>query len=178
MTSTDLRQRATPQIRIRPHAVGDMAYVVHRHAVLYHQEYGFDITFEALVARIAADFIEEFDPSRYCSRIVEADGAIVGSAFVVPMAADASKTGGPTVAKLRPVYLEPHLRGAGIAGQLVEECMAFARGAGYGRMTLWTQDILLPTRRLYGRFGFQCVASKVAIDFGRSMVNETWEREL
>ena len=117
-----------PPVVIRPHRIGDMGFVVHRHAVLYNEDYGFDASFEVLVARGAADFIESFDPARHCARIAEIDGRIAGSAFVVAKSA--------TVAKLRLVYLEPWARGSGLGRRLVEECLAFARSAGYSRKTV------------------------------------------
>ena len=147
-----------------------MGHVIHRHAVLYHQEYGFDASFEALVARVAAEFIEGFDPARHCAGIAEIDGAIVGSALVV------AKT--QTVAKLRLVYLEPFARSSGLGRRLVEDGMAFARTAGYSRMTLWTQDILVPARRLYASLGFERTSAEPLDAFGRHMITETWEREL
>lgn len=157
-----------PSLRLpRP---GDIGWVVHRHAALYHEEYGFDWTFEALVARIAADVIDTFDPARDCIRIACVGDRIAGSAFVVRQSDE--------VAKLRLVYLEPWARGTGLGRRLVEDCMGFARGAGYSRMTLWTQDFLLPARRLYAGLGFVLVSSNSVIDFGRPMVNEVWEREL
>lgn len=155
---------------IRPHGIGDMAYVVHRHAVLYHQEYGFDASFEVLVARVAADFIERYDPAVDCSRLAEIDGRIAGSAFVVH--------GSDRVAKLRLVYLEPSARGSGLGRRLVDSCMEFARGAGYARMTLATHDILLPARRLYTRLGFVRTNAEPVHNFGRQMLDETWERDL
>lgn len=158
---------------LRPLRPGDLGHVVARHGALYSAEYGFDITFEALVARIAADFIDQFDGTRYHASIAELDGAVVGSAFVVPAGADR-----PEVAKLRLVYLEPHLRGSGLGRRLVEDCMAFARRAGFRRMTLWTQDILVPARRLYARLGFTCVATNPFTGFGRTVQNEVWERDL
>ena len=161
---------ALDQVRIRPHQVGDMGIVVSRHGVLYNRDYGFDITFEALVAKIAGEFIEAFDPATCCSRIAEWDGRIVGSAFVVPLDA--------TTAKLRLVIVEPEMRGTGLGRRLVEECIAFSRAAGYRRMSLWTQDILVPARRLYASFGFVMTASNPFEGFGTMMVNETWERDL
>ncbi len=164
------RRATADDVWLRPHRTGDMGFVVHRHAVLYHAEYGFDATFEALVARIAAEFLEAFDPRRMCSRIADRRGAILGSAFVVPASVD--------VAKLRLVYVEPSSRGTGLGEQLVSSAMDFARSAGYRRMTLWTQDILKPARRLYARLGFEIVSTKPAHDFGCDMVNEVWERDL
>jgi GNAT superfamily N-acetyltransferase len=157
-------------VTIRPHRVGDMGVVVSRHGVLYNREYGFDITFEALVAKIAGEFIEGFDPATCCARIAEWQGRVVGSAFVVPLDA--------TTAKLRLVIVEPEMRGTGLGRRLVEDCMAFARDAGYRRMSLWTQDILVPARRLYASLGFVMTASNPFEGFGATMVNETWERDL
>ena len=159
-----------PPVVIRPHRIGDMGFVVHRHAVLYNEDYGFDASFEVLVARVAADFIEGFDPARHCARIAEIDGHIAGSAFVVAKSA--------TVAKLRLVYLEPWARGSGLGRRLVEECLAFARSAGYSRMTLWTQDILVPARKLYAGLGFERISAEPLDAFGQKMITETWEREL
>ena len=159
-----------PRVLIRPHRIGDMGHVVARHAVLYHEEYGFDANFEAEVARVAADFIQSFDPARDCSRIAEIDGRIAGSAFVL--------RGSDTVAKLRLVYLEPWARGSGLGRQLVEACMAFARDAGYTRMTLATLDVLLPARQLYAGLGFKLTVAEPVHAFGRQMLAETWERDL
>jgi DNA-binding MarR family transcriptional regulator/GNAT superfamily N-acetyltransferase len=150
---------------------GDIGWVVHRHGALYNQEYGWDWTFEALVAKVAGEFIEQFDPAQDCCRIAEVDGRIVGSSFVV-------RSGKPRVAKLRLVYVEPEMRGSGLGRRLVEDCMSFARRAGYMRMTLWTNDVLLAARRLYQRLGFEMVASEPYRGFGHDLVSETWERDL
>jgi GNAT superfamily N-acetyltransferase len=160
-----------PRWLLREPCAGDIGWVVHRHGALYAAEYGWDWTFEALVARIAADFIERFDPARDCCRIAEAGGHIVGSAFVVG-------TDDAAVAKLRLVYVEPAMRGTGVAAALVEECMAFARAAGYRRMTLWTNDVLVPAGRLYKKLGFRLTDSEPLAAFGKSLVSETWERDL
>lgn len=157
-------------VRIRPHGIGDLGYVVHRHAVLYHQDHGFDASFEVMVARVAADFIAGYDPQWDCARIAEIDGRIAGSAVVV--------RGPDRVAKLRLVYLEPSARGAGLGRQLVDSCMTFARGAGYTRMTLATLNILLPARRLYASLGFARTSAVPIHAFGRQMLDETWERDL
>ena len=173
MSTPDGRHRLARNpaaVLIRPHRIGDMGFVVHRHAVLYHQDYGFDASFEALVAKVAAEFIESFDPARGCSFIAEIDGRIAGAAFVVAKSV--------TVAKLRLVYLEPWARGAGLGRRLVEACMAFARGAGYTRMTLWTQDFLVPARKLYASLGFERISAEPLQAFGRQMITETWERDL
>jgi GNAT superfamily N-acetyltransferase len=149
-----------------------MGFVVHRHGVLYAAEYGWDWTFEALVAKVAAEFIKTFDPARCHGVIAETgDGAIVGSAFVVPAAA-------PATAKLRLVYVEPSQRGTGLGRRLVDDAMSFARSAGYRRMTLWTNDVLVPARKLYERLDFVLVAREPYSGFGQELVGETWERDL
>ena len=150
---------------------GDIGWVVHRHGALYHQEYGWDWTFEALVSKVAGEFIDQFDPAADCCRIAELDGRIVGSAFVV-------RSGRPGVAKLRLVYVEPEMRGSGLGQRLVEDCMGFARRAGYTRMTLWTNDVLVAARRLYQRLGFELLAAERYRGFGHDLVSETWERDL
>lgn len=159
------------RVVLREPRCGDIGWVVHRHGALYHEEYGWDLSFEALVAKVAGEFVERFDPARDCCRIADADGRVVGSAFVVG-------TQDPGVAKLRLVYVEPEMRGTGLGRRLVEACMAFARQAGYRRMTLWTNDPLVAARRLYQRLGFAMVASEPVTAFGHAMMSETWERDL
>jgi GNAT superfamily N-acetyltransferase len=160
-----------PQINLRPHRVGDLGWVIHRHGVIYAEQYGWDLTFEALVARVAADFIDQFDGVRDCCWIAERNRDVLGAAFVV-------KTEQPTVAKLRLVYVEPSAQGQGVGRLLVERCMTFARDAGYSRMVLWTNDVLLPARALYQKLGFAMTAAKPYRGFGHDLVGETWERVL
>ena len=155
---------------LRPHRPGDMGEVIAAHGRLYAAEYGFDMSFEALVARIAADFIDQFDPARHCCWIAERDGVVVGSVFIV----DADET----TAKLRMLFVDGRARGLGIGKRLTEEAMRFARSAGYSRMTLWTNDILTAAREIYRKAGFDHVASEPLNAFGVSMVAETWERDL
>ena len=157
-------------VQLRPPRPGDIGWVIHRHGAIYAAEYGWDITFEAMVAKVAGEFIDKFDNRTDCCFIAERDGQILGSAFVVPK--------DETTAKLRLVYVESSERGTGVGRRLVESCMEFARQAGYARMTLWTNDVLVPARRLYEGLGFERTASAPHHSFGRDLVGETWERDL
>jgi DNA-binding MarR family transcriptional regulator/GNAT superfamily N-acetyltransferase len=159
----------TPYL-LRPHRPGDMGWIVHRHGVLYAEEYGWDGRFEALVAEIVGEFIPNFDPKREQCWIAERDGEIVGSVFLVKRS--------KTVAKLRLLYVEPKARGVGIGLRLVQECIDFARRAGYRTITLWTQRNLTAARHIYRKTGFKRVESKHQSLFGHKLVSETWELQL
>lgn len=159
-----------PGYTLRAHRPGDMGWVVHRHGALYAQEFGYDASFEAVVARIAADFIDHFDSARERCWIAERDGAIIGSVFLV------KKTN--TVAKLRMLLVEPSARGLGLGRRLVEECIAFARRSGYRSITLWTHSQLDAARRIYTQAGFALVAREAHSSFGKDLVDETWELAL
>jgi DNA-binding MarR family transcriptional regulator/GNAT superfamily N-acetyltransferase len=155
---------------LRPHRPGDMGWVVHRHGALYAEEYGYDEQFEALVAEIVARFIQNFDARRERCWVAEMDGEIVGSVFVVKKS--------PAVAKLRLLLVEPKARGLGLGKRLVEECVRFARQAGYKKMTLWTQSDLYAARGIYRQAGFRRVEQERHHSFGKDLVAEIWELEL
>jgi DNA-binding MarR family transcriptional regulator/N-acetylglutamate synthase-like GNAT family acetyltransferase len=155
---------------LRPAHVGDFGWIVHRHGVLYAQEYAWDETFEALVARIVADYVDRRDPRREAAWIAEVDGAPVGCVLCVRREDD--------VAQLRLLLVEPSARGRGIGARLIEECLRFAKRSGYRRITLWTNDVLHDARRLYERAGFELVESAPHHSFGHDLVEQTWAREL
>ncbi len=152
---------------LRPHEPGDMGWVTHRHGVLYAQEYGWDEHFEALVAQIVADFINNYNHERERCWIAEMDGEIIGSVFVMQSS--------ETVAKLRLLLVEPKARGLGLGTRLVEECIRFARRHGYQKLMLWTNSILLEARHIYAKTGFQLVAQEAHHSFGHDLIGETWE---
>ena len=155
---------------IRPFRSGDLGWVLARHGRFYAEEYRFDRAFERLVAQIVAEFLARFDPEREACWIAEIDGEPVGTVMLV----DA----GNGIAKLRLLLVEPRARGHGIGRRLVEECVRFARHAGYRKITLWTQSILVSARAIYQRCGFAKIAEKPHRDFGVDLVGEIWEMEL
>jgi DNA-binding MarR family transcriptional regulator/N-acetylglutamate synthase-like GNAT family acetyltransferase len=162
--------RDGPAYILRPHQPGDIGWIVHRHGVLYADEYGLDIGFEAFVAQIAASFIENFDHRRERCWIAEREGEIAGSVVLVNESEE--------IAKLRLLYVEPKARGLGIGARLVDECIGFARRAGYRKVTLWTNDILVSARRIYEAAGFHLTREEPHHSFGRDLVGQYWELPL
>lgn len=155
---------------LRQHQPGDMGWITHRHGLLYAQEYGWNEEFEALVAQIVADFIRSFCSARERCWIAEINGEIVGSVFVVQASA--------TVAKLRLLLVEPKARRLGLGTRLVEECIRFAKRAGYEQLTLWTNSVLLEARHIYAKCGFRLVQQEPHHSFGHDLTSETWELTL
>jgi DNA-binding MarR family transcriptional regulator/N-acetylglutamate synthase-like GNAT family acetyltransferase len=157
---------------LRPHQPGDIGWVVHRHGVLYSREYGWDETFEALVAEIAARFVKDFDPKRERCWIAERDGEILGCVFLV------RRPGQARTCQLRMLLVEPSARGMGIGNRLVEECLRFARQVGYRKMVLWTNSVLTAARNIYKKAGFRMTESEKHHSWGHDLVSETWELKL
>jgi DNA-binding MarR family transcriptional regulator/GNAT superfamily N-acetyltransferase len=155
---------------LRAPLTGEMGWVVARHAALYAQEYGWGARFEGLCAEIVAEMIATYDPARDRHWIAEMDGEPVGSVFCVKASDE--------VAKIRLLLVEPKARGHGIGARLVDECITFARAAGYKKMTLWTHSVLTAARRIYQAAGFELLAQWEHADWGVPVVGETWDREL
>ncbi len=161
---------AAPPLRaytLRTHQPGDFGWIVQQHGAVYAREYGYDARFEAVVARIAADFLERFDPKRERCWIAEMDGENVGSVCLVKKTA--------AVAKLRLLIVDARARGLGIGRRLVEECIRFARQVGYKKITLWTHGHLAAARGIYRSCGFACVETRRVKSFGKHLIDETWE---
>jgi DNA-binding MarR family transcriptional regulator/N-acetylglutamate synthase-like GNAT family acetyltransferase len=155
---------------LRDYRPGDIGWITHRQAVLYHQEYGWNVEYEALIAGIMSKFVTTFDPAREKCWVAEIEGEIVGSVFVV------QKT--RSVAQLRLLYVEPDARGLGIGRRLVDECIRFARSKKYGTLTLWTNSVLTSARRIYESAGFRLVKEEKHRSFGKNLVGQNWDLRL
>jgi GNAT superfamily N-acetyltransferase len=155
---------------LRSLQIGDIGWVAHRQGILYAQEYGWDGTFEALVAEIAAQFVKNFDPAWENAWIAECESRVVGSVFLVKVS--------DTEAKLRLLYVEPEMRGTGLGRRLTQECMAFAKARGYQKLILWTNDILHAARHIYQTSGFVLVSEEAHHSFGQDLVGQYWALDL
>lgn len=158
----DARAKTTPAPRLRSLVPGDPGWVIRRQAVLYAQEYGWDWTYEALISQILGGYAFDFDASKEDGWIAERAGQVVGSTFLM-------KGDAPGVAKLRLLYVEPHVRGMGLGRRLVETCIARARELGYRRLTLWTNDVLTAARRIYETAGFRLTTVSAHSSFGQDL---------
>jgi DNA-binding MarR family transcriptional regulator/GNAT superfamily N-acetyltransferase len=167
-----LGESAEPKVPylLRPLQVGDIGWITRRQGMLYAQDYGWDETYEALVAEILSAFVKSFDAKWERSWIAERDGEVVGSVFVVRKSDE--------VAKLRLLYVEPSARGLGIGKRLVEECIGFSRARGYKTLTLWTNDILTAARHIYVAAGFKLVEEEAHHSFGKDLVGQNWDLDL
>jgi len=164
---------AAGPVILRTHRPGDIGWVVERHGLLYSQEFGWNERFEALVARIAADFIDQFVPSRESCWIAERDGTRLGCVFLV-QDREHSTPSLPT-ARLRLLLVEPSARGLGLGRTLVQQCTTFARSAGYRRIILWTNSVLTSARRIYEQEGYRLLREKSYTAFGKDLVSQDWE---
>ncbi len=160
----------SPAYILRNPQPGDMGWIIHRQALLYAQEYGWNNEYEALVADIVAKFVREFDPARERCWIAEKDGKVIGSVFIVRQ--------DDTTAKLRLLYVDPCARGLGIGSRLVDECLRFSRQVGYTKMVLWTNSILTGARRIYDRAGFELVEEEAHHSFGKDLLGQVLARDL
>jgi DNA-binding MarR family transcriptional regulator/N-acetylglutamate synthase-like GNAT family acetyltransferase len=159
-------------VKIRTHEIGDIGWAIEQHARLYAEEYGWDQGFEALVATLFADFASKHDPATEHCWIAEVDNERAGCVFVVRNAEDS------TTAQLRCLLVDPVYRGMGIGTRLVDECLKFAKKAGYQKMILWTNDVLTSARKIYEQAGFQLIDENRHESFGKGLVGQTWMRAI
>lgn len=168
MAEPDEQSRVCLRQATRP---GDLGWVVMTHGEVYDEQFGWDTSFEALVCRIVADYATDRDPDHEAAWIAEVDGARAGCVFCV-------RADDPSVAKLRILLVTPQARGLGVGGRLVDECVSFARTAGYKAVTLWTNDVLTSARRIYEAAGFRLVDEEPHHSFGHDLVGQHWTLEL
>ena len=166
------REAGAPAVLIRTHRPGDLGWVLERHGVVYTEEYGWGAPFEAIVARVVAEFAETQDPVREACWVAELEGRRVGSVMLVR---HPEREG---VARLRLLLVEPEARGLGVGRALVDACTGFARATGYRMVTLWTQSVLAAARAIYARAGYVKVSEAPQTTFGTGLIAETWELEL
>lgn len=171
IVSDVLSKKTGGELHLRDLKPGDLGWIIHRQTILYVEEHGWNQEYEALAAGILADFVKSFDPAREAAWIAEIDGRIVGSIFLV--AGDK-----PGVAKLRLLYVEPDTRGCGVGAALVSACIERARSVGYHTLSLWTNSVLAPARRLYQRAGFILVEEAPHHSFGKDLIGQTWSLDL
>lgn len=158
-------------ILFRPPMVGDLGWITYRQAVLYAREYGWDWTYEALVAKILGEFAAGFDPEREAAWVADQEGEVVGSIFLM-------RGETPEDARLRLLYVEPSVRGSGLGRAMVDACIDGARERGYARLTLWTNDVLTSARRIYEAAGFRLVDENRHQSFGKALTGQTWMLDL
>lgn len=152
---------------LRHHEPGDMGWIIRQHGLLYHQEYNWDVSFEALVAQICADFIHHYDHQKERCWVAQMHNELVGSIFCVKVSKE--------VAKLRLLLVSPKARGLGLGTRLVKECIRFAKHSGYEKLTLWTNDILVAARKIYEKNGFTLVEEERHHSFGHDLVGQNWD---
>ncbi|KAF4966705.1 hypothetical protein FSARC_5649 [Fusarium sarcochroum] len=156
---------------LRTHRPGDIGYITYRHGEFYAREHGFSDSFESLVSRIGADFLDNLQPNLDRCWIAEKNGAFLGCVMLV-------QDKKPDTAKLRLLFVDDNARGLGVGTRLIQECINFAREAGYTHIDLWTQSVLEGARRLYSKAGFKMVETKVHHDWGVRLVGEFWTLKL
>ncbi|MZR31716.1 GNAT family N-acetyltransferase [Sneathiella litorea] len=166
-STLDSPEKGTDPIIIRSHRPGDIGWVIHRHAVLYAHEYGLDASFEALVAKIGGEFLENYKPEYEHCWIADRNDEILGSVFLVQK--------DESTAQLRLLYVEPTARGLGVGRNLIEECIQFAGRKQYKKITLWTNSILHAAIHLYEEAGFKLVDEQPHHSFGKDLVGQTWD---
>jgi DNA-binding MarR family transcriptional regulator/N-acetylglutamate synthase-like GNAT family acetyltransferase len=165
------KRSSAENVQFRSLRVGDLGWIIHRQAVLYNQEYGWDWNYEGLAAQILGNFAEHFDATREDAWVAELDGQVVGSVFLM-------KTEDPVVGKLRLLYVEPWARGLGVGSRLVQMCIDRAREFGCRKLTLWTNDVLISARKIYETAGFIIQDQDRHHSFGKELVGQTWVLDL